>query len=241
LKDIALFRADGSQRLGLGHIMRSLALAQSLKQAGVKPVFAIRNYEPKIAEILRSYDCTTELLPQGCSFQEDLLLTSELINKYKAKLMITDLCNTDILDKVNDYQEYLEGLKGTGVFLLTIDDLNEIAFPSDIVINPNYGAEKMNYELALNTRFLLGPSYFIFRQEFIKAAKLKREIKKDARNILVTLGGSDLLGITVKVARALTEISQEASLNLRIVLGIEPANAKKEELGNIFIQMQLIN
>lgn len=215
---VALFRADGSQHLGLGHIMRCLGFAQGLEKIGVSSVFVIRDYESNVAEVIQQYGYGVESIPESCDVKEDLHLTSELANQHNAELIITDLCNSDTLANPGEYRRYLQGLKDTGKFLITIDDLNEMAFPSDIVVNPNYGAEKMSYRLNGSTKFLLGPAYFIFRQEFMKAVKTKREIRKDAHNILVTMGGSDPLRFTVKVARALKGL-RIALLNLRIMLG----------------------
>ncbi len=225
-----LIRADGSVHLGLGHIMRCLAFAQGLEKIGAKSIFVIRDYEQKVAEVIRRHRYEIELIPQSCSFKEDRRLTLQLTNQHNAKLIVTDLGNSDTLANPDEYGEYLQGLKDTGKFLITIDDLNEMAFPSDIVINPNYGAENKNYGFGGSTKFLLGPAYFIFRQEFIEAAKVDREIKKDATNILITVSGSDPLNLTEKVVRALTKSGKTLNLNLRIVLGIDYTESKKREL-----------
>lgn len=233
MKNTVLFRADGSHYLGLGHIMRCLAFAQGLEKIGAKSIFVIRDYEPKVAEIIQRYRHTVEPILKSCSFQEDLLLTSALANQHRAKLIVMDLCNVNSLANLDKYSEYIQGLKDTGRFLITIDDVNEMHFPSDIVINHNYGAKNMNYESGKGVKFLLGPAYFIFRKEFVEAARAKREIKKDAQNILLTMGGSDLLGVTLKVARALTELEKTSNLNLRIVLGMDYTDSRKEELKEV--------
>ena len=230
MMNTVLFRADGSHYLGLGHIMRCLAFAQGLEKIGAKSIFVIRDYEPKVAEIIQRYRHTVEPILKSCSFQEDLLLTSALANQHRAKLIVIDLCNVNSLANLDKYSEYIQGLKDTGRFLITIDDVNEMHFPSDIVINHNYGAKNMNYESGKGVKFLLGPAYFIFRKEFVEAAKAKREIKKDVQNILVTMGGTDLLDLTLKVVRALSKSGKTFNLNLRIVLGIGYKDAKKREL-----------
>jgi len=207
--------------------MRCLAFAQGLEEIGVKSIFVIRNYEQEVAELIGYYKCDVEPIPKSCSFKEDLLLTSELADQHNVKLIITDLCNIDTLANPGEYSGYLQGLKDTGKFLITIDDLNEMAFPCDIVVNPNYGAEKMSYDFSSSTKFLLGPAYFIFRQEFVEAAKVTREVKENARNILITMGGSDPLNLTIKVAKALRQPSI-TPLNLQIVLGLSYPDSIKQ-------------
>ena len=229
----ALFRADGSQHLGLGHIMRCLAFAQGLEKIGAGSVFVIRDYDHKIRELIQRYGYDVETMPKDCSFREDASLTSKLADQDRAKLIVTDLGNVDTLANLGEYGEYLQGLKDTGKLLITIDGLNEIPFPADIVINPNYGAENRNYDFGGSTKFLLGPAYFIFRQEFVEAAKVNREITTDVQNILVTMGGSDLLALTLKVARALIKLGRTSNLNLRIVLGIDCTDSRKRELAEI--------
>ncbi|MFC1904273.1 UDP-2,4-diacetamido-2,4,6-trideoxy-beta-L-altropyranose hydrolase [Chloroflexota bacterium] len=221
-----LIRADGSVHLGLGHIMRCLALAQGLEKIGVSSVFTIRDYEPKVAELIRRCNFEVELIPRGCDLKEDLLLTLELVSQYQVKLIIADLCNNDTLANIDEFSQYLQGLKDGGRFLLTLDDLKAIPFPGDILINPNYGAENWDHGFGSNTKYLLGPAYFIFRQEFIEAARVEREIKTDAKNVLIAIGGSDPFDLTGKVVRVLSKLT----LNLHIVLGIDYTESKEREL-----------
>lgn len=234
---VVLFRVDGSSHLGLGHVMRCLAFAQGLEGIGVGAVFVVRDYARDVAEIIRQHGHAVQTIPGDCSFREDASLTLRFADQRKINLLVTDLSNTDIMADLSKYGEYLREMKGGGKFLVTIDDINEIAFPSDIMVNPNYGAERMNYNLNGATRFLLGPCYFIFRQEFMDTAAANREIKKEARNILVAVAGSDPLNLTEKVVRALSKLENISSLNVRVVLGIDQYNSARhgleERLGNL--------
>ncbi len=232
-KKLALFRADGSLHLGMGHIMRCLGFAQGFEKVGVNSIFVIRDYEQEVTELIRCYEYGVEMIPRDWSFEEDASLTLKLAHLHDVNLIVTDLCNTDILKRLDEYGDYLQRLKDQAKFLITIDDLNVIPFPSDIVINPNCGAENMGYDFGQGTKFLLGPAYFIFREGFIESTRTNREIKGEARNILVSMGGSDPFNLTVKIARALTKIEVAPKLNLRIALGLSAPVSAKQEVGEI--------
>ena len=228
-----LFRVDGSYHLGIGHVMRCLALAQGFLSSDVKSIFAIKDYDQSVTEIIQRHGCTVEIIPRNSRLEQDASLTLDLAKKHGISIIVTDLSNTDVLVQLGEYERYLRKLKYTGVFLITIDDISEVAFPSDIVINPNYGAENMNYDFGGRTKFLLGPDYFIFRQEFIEAANVDKEVKKEASNMLVAIAGSDPRNIIGKVAKAFCRVEKAPILNLRIILGINYADSARQELEGV--------
>lgn len=228
----ALFRVDGSHHLGLGHITRCIAFAQGLGGIGVKSIFVIRDYGPKITELIQHYGYNVETIPQGSSFAEDASLTSGFASRYSVNLIVTDLSNTDNMTNLDEYSRYFPALKVADKFMISIDDFIKTDFPYDIQIIPYYGAENMNYKSYGGTKLLLGPTYFIFRQEFIEAAKVSREIRKDAQNILVTMGGSDPLNLTLKIAKVLNRLNK-IFLNLRIVIGPGFAASAKQDIERI--------
>jgi UDP-2,4-diacetamido-2,4,6-trideoxy-beta-L-altropyranose hydrolase len=227
---IPLIRADGNTDIGMGHIMRCLALAQRLEKTGIRPVFIVRDYDRKISELVRRYGYDTETIPADGGWNEELRLTSEYAGQYNTGLVITDIGHVGALADKNGYAAYLKGLRDAGKFLVTIDDIIDISFPSNIVINPHYGAENRGYATSAGTRFLLGPAYFIFRSEFIAAAGRGRETKEKASNVLVAIGGSDPLDLTGKVVRALVKSKTTRGLYLHIAPGMVIAESKKLEL-----------
>jgi len=228
----AILRADGSQRLGIGHIMRCIGFAQGLKKEGIRSVFVVKNFGPEITEVIQKHEYDVNAIDPNSGYEEDASLTLNTARRHNADLIVTDLCHTDTLANLDEYSKYLQALKATHKFLVTIDGLCKIRFPSDIVIDPYYRTENMNYETYGCTKFLLGPAYFIFRQEFIEAAKMSRQIKEDAQNILVTMGGSDPLNVTLKIAKALNRLNK-TSVNLWIVVGVCQTDLVKQELERI--------
>lgn len=217
-----VMRCDGYHHIGMGHIMRCIAFAQSFK--GRESVFVIKDYEEKVSKLIRDYGYDVDTIPSKSSFEKDAALTLNFADKYNADMILTDLGNKDRLSDLEEYIGYINLLKKSDKFVITIDGYGpesvskRASILSDMVIIPYCGAENEKYKLNTNTRYLLGPSYFIFRQEFIKKARVDREIKKNAQNILITMGGSDPFNFTVKAAKALLKLKRDL-LNLRIVIG----------------------
>lgn len=228
---LALFRVDGSQRLGLGHIMRCLALAQGLREVRVKALFVTRDYEPRIIELIRRSE-DIELIPAESRFDEDAYRTIELASQYNASLIVIDMSNIDNLSNLEEYHHYLEALKAADRFMIVPDEYIKADFPRGLQIIPYYDAENMNVRPRGGMKLLIGIKYFIFRQEFVEAARAQRYIKKDARNILITMGGSDPSNLTTRIAKILV-VMNRGPLSLRIVIGMGYADSFRPELANI--------
>ena len=236
----AVIRTDVSRYIGIGHVMRCLAFAECLKQYNIRPIFIIRDHEESVQEMIKREGHTYISLPTRCNFDEDLSLTLKVINQYKPIFVLTDLCNINTLEDIEGYIKYLEHLKGMSNLLVTIEDIfiNTKSHPADILVNMNYGAENIGYQNYHNSELLLGPTYFIFRDEFIKIASIKKIIKKEVKNILITMGGNDLLNLTFKVVKSLvgTDIS---NFDFKIVIGSAYSTMKKRELMSILEKSEM--
>lgn len=219
----ALLRADGSERLGMGHIMRSIGLAQGFEKNEIEPLFLTRGISEDAVNTIKDYGFEVKTAPEELPLENDLKFTKKAAQDFGAEIIVTDLCTSDILEQVENYENYLKELGNSEFFTLTIDDLNKsIKFYSDILVNPNYGAKKEDYvSQPPDTELLLGLKYFIFRDEFIEASQVEKEIKERANDLLVTLGGSDQLSLNEKVAEALNIIENSENMTVRFVIGID--------------------
>ena len=217
---VYLLRMDASVEIGMGHLMRCLALAHTLLAKGVTPIFVCRGYSDYIEKMLQNHNFKREKLPAGCSFEEELALITQIIKDYDAEVTVVDLCYNENLKHIERYVNYLEKLRQSGSKLMIIDDLNILPFNAEVVLNPNYGAEKLPYENKNKVTYLLGIKYFLFRPEFIKVADKQRVIREQVSRVLITLGGSDVLNVTPKVMRALVQLSRTRPMELVIVAGL---------------------
>ena len=212
----AIFRADGSDTLGMGHIMRCLAFAAELDRRGVKSVFVAKDYNPGVAEVIRAGNFRVEEIPSGLSGDEDARLTRKIASGLGDRLVVTDLCTRPAMANRPDLDIYHRAL-APGFFMVSLAGGQIVDLPGDIVVSPYVitagAAERVNGQTCL-----LGPSYFIFRPEFIAAANGTRTIPGEARRVLVLVGGSDELHLTAMIVEALCRIPAH-DLALRVVVG----------------------
>jgi spore coat polysaccharide biosynthesis predicted glycosyltransferase SpsG len=232
---VALFRVDGSRQLGMGHIMRCIGFAQYLQDVKVESVFIIKDYDIKITKVVKNYGYKIQTIPSDCSFKDDASLTLGFASEFQSELIITDLSNTDTFSHISEYVKYTKAIKDTGRFLITIDGFskdsvsNKRDFITDILIIPYCGAKKNHYKIANGTKLLLGSSYFIFRQEFVEAASKKRQIKKAAKNILITIGGGDTVYCTEKIIKSLFRLDRPP-LYIKAILGVDKENVFSKKM-----------
>lgn len=176
-------RADGGQNIGMGHIMRSLVLANSL--AKTNEVF----YVCRISKFsLNKYKAGLDMI-KSKGFK---VVTIEENN------FIEELCkiNADCLitDSYDVNEEYFNITKKFFKVTVYIDDMNLYYFNVDFIINQNIGAEEHLYNVNKDTKLLLGTNYTMMREEFRDIQE--KVIKRESSDIMITVGGSDDKGIT---------------------------------------------
>ena len=218
---VCLIRCDGSPRLGMGHLMRCLALADGLRQAGAMPIFLTSTVVQEMLDKAGDAGYPIEVSPSEWSPRQDLEFSLQGARRHSATLLVTDLGNDDVSENIDEYLNYLERLKQAGLFIVTIDDANSLPFASDIVINPNYGAETLSYSAQNGTRHLLGPQYVLFRREFLEITGQARQIRSNADRVLVTLGGNGATEVAYKVLKALLGAGKDQPPEVMLGLGLE--------------------
>lgn len=217
----AVFRVDGGGNIGFGHIMRCLSLAEGLRERDIQSIFITRDIDSEAKRRIVANGHLMERLPPEIDLKEDLNSTINLIKKYQPDLVITDSYEID--------QHYLEQLKRLDVTLMSIDDLVDFHFCSDIVLNQNIGVKVTEYSTERYTKLLLGPKYALLRKELRDRGRTK-EIKEGAENILVSLGGTDPDNQSLKVAKALKGLKDDVKVTVIMGPGYQYEKILREEI-----------
>lgn len=197
-------RADGGCEIGLGHVMRCLALAEELKKYS-DVFFICRTDEP----LSTKYSAGINLIKKNnfnIKFIDEKSIKEDII-KIKADCIITDSYDVD--------EEYFNILKKNFKFSGCFDDENICTFFNvDFLINQNFYGQDLDYKVNDNTIMMLGSKFVILRDEFRKNNH-KKVIRKEIKNIMVTVGGSDNNNNTEKIIKQF----ENSDYVLNIVIG----------------------
>ena len=203
-----LFRCDGSHRLGLGHVVRCLALAQVFhNEHGRRCVFALREGDEGVALIRRAQFAV--------EFAGDLLSTlqyeswlTDLSHRHRAGLMIVDVrddLGPDILNKLREKR----------VVVAVLDDGSPRRLAADFVFYPPVpGVAQLDWT-GFSGRWYAGWEWIVLRPEFTQAKH--RAVNGAQPRLLVAMGGSDPAGFTLKAMAALQRVP--TTLAVTVVCG----------------------
>ncbi len=209
MKKRIFFRADAGQSIGYGHFIRTLALADMLKDE-----FECMFYTQTPTDYQRkemTAVCPYVALPDGDS---------------KFEIFLEHLSGREIvvLDNYFYTTGYQRLIKNKGCKLVCIDDMHDRHFVADVIINHGT-ATPIEYDCEAYTQLCLGRNWSLLRKPFLVPIKnLKRKSQ-----IVVCFGGADPLQLTDKVVSML--LSLKVKERIIVVLGdaayLSEANKRK--------------
>lgn len=199
-----LIRADGNEKIGSGHIMRTKSIATELKELGAKVLYALAdergkrliNNEFQSVVLSSNYEC----------LDDEINALSSVVKEQEIKLIL--------LDSYFVTPKYFKELKKLAK-VAYIDDLDAFAYECEALIN--YGAffDKNEYKARQNLakKHFLGSEFAPLRAEFGSTQKSSKNTQK--KQVLLTTGNTDLLGIMPRLLEAF--LSDESLKNLEFL------------------------
>lgn len=219
---LLVLRADADARIGSGHVMRCLALAQEWRQQGGEAVFIGRISAESLQHRIVDEGCGLKLLPASHPAPDDLSAVRAYLaeNRSQPGWLVLDGYHFDL--------SYHDAIRCAGWSLMVIDDYAHLPeYHADILLNQNLYAGELIYNTQQGAQHLLGARYALLRREFQEARKQHRDIGGDGRRVLVTMGGADPDNVTGRVVDALLRMNV-SGLAVKIVIG--PLNPHRSDL-----------
>lgn len=210
---MVVIRADANSKIGMGHVMRCLSVADALLKRGEEVLFVTADDTPvplltkkgvPYRVLHTDYaDMEAELPGLLCILQE-LTQRAELPEEVLSRMSSQRKDIAILVDSYYVTEKYLAALKKR-ITTIYMDDIYAFSYPVDMLINYNIYGEEMGYEkdaAFADTKLLLGANYVPLREEFSAGAgyvQSRKELSLGAANvtpaeeggILITTGGSD--------------------------------------------------
>ncbi|AKM20394.1 undecaprenyldiphospho-muramoylpentapeptide beta-N- acetylglucosaminyltransferase [[Flavobacterium] thermophilum] len=218
-----LFRVDSSFAIGTGHVMRCLALAEMLKEAGCAVYFAMRAGPGDLCdEVEHKGFPVLRLVYEGPVVQKiDAKRTIEVIRQQLPSL---DWCIVDHYELDRCWEENVKAYVGR---MMVIDDLANRSHECDILLDQNYyqhSQQRYHGLVPPGCRLLLGPQYMLLRPEFYEAKKFSNLRNGQVKRILLFFGGSDPTNETEKALHAFKELD---GLDVEVDVVVGKANLNR--------------
>ncbi|WP_071837686.1 UDP-2,4-diacetamido-2,4,6-trideoxy-beta-L-altropyranose hydrolase [Hymenobacter norwichensis] len=188
-----LLRADGNSHIGLGHVMRLLALTEIVRAEAAECLFMLREPSDELRRQLTEAGCTVIEVPVQPLPEEAVWLVRHV-------LLATDIL---VLDGYSFTYSYQHTVRAAVARLVYLDDLHSFPLAADLVLNPAGGIQINQYEMRQpGARLLAGPAYAPLRTAFREATQRPASISS-SDTVLVCLGGADPTHQTRHVAATL--------------------------------------
>ena len=209
----ALIRCDGTPELGMGHVVRCLALADELRDVhAVEVEFLVKEQSvgsDRIAGCGYRIDCQPERLPEA-----DWI--GSQIYARRPDILILDT-------RTGLARQAVAAWRRSGVLIVSIDDPEDKRLEADLLFCPPVPQVfRMNWDGFAGEKSV-GWDWVILRKQFatqqIVAADEPVPASDRPLSILVAMGGSDSAGLTLLALKALDQIDRPVKVTVLLGSG----------------------
>ncbi|QJD87195.1 UDP-2,4-diacetamido-2,4,6-trideoxy-beta-L-altropyranose hydrolase [Cohnella herbarum] len=218
-------RTDASNEIGSGHVMRCLTLADELKsQANV--AFICKETKGNLIAYIHSRGYPVHVVPcQDDSWEEDARHTIAYLHRWqkKATWLIVDHYGLDA--------RYEAVVHPCARKIMVIDDLANRPHRCDLLLDQNlydHPEERYSKLVMPDTKLRLGPRYALLKPDFA-AAKTFVNRSDEVVSLLVSFGGADPTGETIKTLQAVKQLEERhpGKLSAKVLTGKINAQAER--------------
>lgn len=234
-----LVRADASESIGTGHVMRCLTLAGRLREQGATVSFVCRAHPGHLGSQIEQEGFELHLLPTAAAPQPwpaeapaagwlgalpeiDAQQTAAALGGARADLLVVDHYAIEA-----GWESHLRPHAGQ---IMVLDDLADRPHDCDVLLDQNLtGDAEARYRahVPAQARLLLGPRYALLRPEFPAARRRLARRNGRASRLLIFFGGSDP---TEETEKALAALALMPSTRLEADVVVGATNPRRAEI-----------
>jgi UDP-2,4-diacetamido-2,4,6-trideoxy-beta-L-altropyranose hydrolase len=230
------FRTDASNRIGTGHFMRCLTLADELKKQGAQIRFISRNLPAYLSDMLNvkgieymplnaetTQESTDEIAHAdwlGTSQLEDAQASIEALSKQVWDWIVVDHYALD--------EAWESMVRVSCKKLMVIDDLADRKHDCDVLLDQNFYANmqtRYSGKVPAHCQLLFGLYYALLRAEFGELRKKIEPRTGAVKKILVLFGGVDVNNYTSLAIKALAKLDIKQQVD--VVIGAQHPKRKQ--------------
>jgi UDP-2,4-diacetamido-2,4,6-trideoxy-beta-L-altropyranose hydrolase len=179
MNNCILFRVEFGKDIGLGHLMRSIVLADSFKKKKVNSIFIISR-DDFVSKIIKNKNYKIYYIRnRKIKINENLSWT-----KIKNDLIVLDGKNTS--------KKYISKLNTENI--LTFKDTDNDTYLTKHVVNNHFSIKK-NLKYNLSNFLYFGPKYNLINSKYFLN-------QKSNNNLLITMGGDDCDNMTLNLIKS---------------------------------------
>lgn len=197
----ALIFSEGKLGVGLGHLSRCRALQAELESLGFRTSLLD-------SALLNAQTLNTNKRPQTSPLNPPVLkptLNSDSAKPYQLIVIDSYVLSLDSYILATQYAEVC----------LFFDDTLRLDYPNGILLNNAPCANVAQYREKYPHHLLfLGSDYRLLQMPFLEALKKPPiSLRQEVKNVLITLGGSDILGLNQPLITALQKAYPHLNLH----------------------------
>ena len=206
-----VLRADASESVGTGHVVRCRTLADALIARGWRATLVTRDLPDGLLAGSAEAGLSIARLPAASSIESE---PTEIARRIQGDIALV------VGDHYGLTAGWFRAMRGHAprAIVMAIDDLADRSLDVDIVLDQNLGADAAAYAplVPAATRVLAGPSYALLRPEFATLRAAGRDRDGRIERILVFISGADRTDVTARAVEGLGPLG----IPMDVVVGV---------------------
>ena len=198
-------RVDAGTTLGMGHLMRCVAITHVLPAHWHATFYLLETDEP-VYLFLREQQLDFHILTRTANEVQD------------AQQFLKELTpdSAVLLDSYALQTQWQQSIKDAGHLLYVIDDLHAWHHVADHLINHAGGVSQGDYQCDAHCQIHLGYGYRMLRKVFMSLQAPRALPLGMMQKVLISMGASDVPNNTLKIAKACQTLTANCELHVLV-------------------------